>query len=359
MNKVAPGSRVATIDMCRGLLFVMMANTHALDLANVAKDHWLRSDIWLPNGWATVVFVVLSGYGVGYLFSDRTPISSRNLAIWKRGWQILLVMFASNIIFAALREVVGGEVSIVLSPFWYLGFLTLDSHWTISGVLFPTALVLLVSPVVIDWVKRYPGIAIALIVIFKAVLAIYVLEIRNWPGDVPLSIRLLLTEGFGGFPTIPFVLNGCMGIWLGVVHRRSASTFNFALCVLMVLQALVYMSTFLPPDRILSVFRSTVGAVGKFGWMFMIARLLVNIPVSRFGAGIEQIGRFALGSFVMHRVFLQGLMILGGTVGLSRVLSPGLFYLFLLGGTLLLTWILCEMRERSRWLDSSFRRLAL
>ena len=54
-------NRIRTIDLCRGLLFIFMMNTHALTIAGVPSSHWLFSDFWLPNGWATLVFVVLSG----------------------------------------------------------------------------------------------------------------------------------------------------------------------------------------------------------------------------------------------------------------------------------------------------------
>lgn len=103
-------NRNLQIDLCRGLLFALMANTHALDLAQVAKDHWLRSDIWLPNGWATVVFVVLSGYGAGYIFSVREPDTARNRALRRRGVEILAVMLVSNFVFAALRQIAARDV---------------------------------------------------------------------------------------------------------------------------------------------------------------------------------------------------------------------------------------------------------
>ena len=62
-------NRIRTIDLCRELLFIFMMSTHALSIAGVPSAHWLFSDFWLPNGWATLVFVVLAGYGVGFLFS--------------------------------------------------------------------------------------------------------------------------------------------------------------------------------------------------------------------------------------------------------------------------------------------------
>lgn len=102
-------NRFRTIDLCRGLLFIFMMNTHALSIAGVPSSHWLLSDLWLPNGWATLVFVVLSGYGVGFLFSTRLSIVERDVALRRRSRQILAIMLVSNTVFAALRDIVGGK----------------------------------------------------------------------------------------------------------------------------------------------------------------------------------------------------------------------------------------------------------
>lgn len=350
-------SRFATIDMCRGLLFALMANTHALDLAGVDKTHWLRSDIWLPNGWATVVFVVLSGYGAGYIFSVRAP-EARDRALLRRGTEILAVMFASNFVFAVLRQVAARDLSPILDAAWWLGFLTLDSEWTISGVLLPTGLVLLVAPWAIRWIQSASWAMLPLLLLARIAVAVITIGVRGTPDAESWLARFLLLEGFGGFPVLPFLLNGCLGIWLGILHRQRQDLWKDALVALLVLQATVYLSTFLPSDPVSSAFRATVGAVGKFGWMFVIADLLTRSSARRFSAPIEQIGRFALGSFVMHRVFMQGLAIGLGIMGLAS-LPPVMGYTALFAGTMLLTWMLCEIRERLHWVDASFRRLAM
>ena len=89
--------RSTTIDICRALLFILMMNTHALTIAGIPKHHWLLSDCWLPNGWATAAFVVLSGFGVGYIYAGRPADGARDRAIRRRALEIILVMFGSNI----------------------------------------------------------------------------------------------------------------------------------------------------------------------------------------------------------------------------------------------------------------------
>ena len=84
-------NRIRTIDLCRGLLFIFMMNTHALSIAGVPPAHWLFSDFWLPNGWATLVFVVLAGYGVGFLFSMLAEVHYLILFVCLLMWASALV----------------------------------------------------------------------------------------------------------------------------------------------------------------------------------------------------------------------------------------------------------------------------
>ena len=51
--------RVSLIDVTRGLLFLLMTNTHALLLSKVSVDSFWHSAYWLPHGWATVCFILM------------------------------------------------------------------------------------------------------------------------------------------------------------------------------------------------------------------------------------------------------------------------------------------------------------
>ena len=215
-------SRFKTIDLCRGLLFIFMMNTHALSIADLPSSHWLFSDFWLPNGWATLVFVVLSGYGVGFLFSPRPSVIERNAALRRRSRQILAVMFVSNILFAALREVAAGNAAVVASLGWWIGFITLDTEWTISGVLLPTGLVLLCGPAMIRWTQQAPWRTLGALLAGRFIVALAVISIGDSPYSQGWAARFFLLEGLGMFPVLPFVLNGCLGIWLGVQRHQPA-----------------------------------------------------------------------------------------------------------------------------------------
>ena len=351
-------NRYRYIDLCRGLLFVFMINTHALTTADVPRSHWLYSDLWLPNGWATVVFVVLSGYGVGYIFGPRTSVAERNQALRHRSLQILTVMLVSNTVFAALKQILFGNSSILLSQEWWQGFITLDSEWTISGVLLPTGLVVLCGPWIISWTQRAPwGVLFSLA---TAKLSISMLTVAlSSPAQVDTwLVRFLLTEGLGGFPVLSFMANGCIGIWLGMQHHRSENVWRVTMALLLACQLLIYLSTVFPevPYNPLAVL--SLGAVGKFAWMLLVTTLFSALVFQPLTSAIELLGRYALGSFILHRVFLQATDIGFRSAGFND-LSFEIHYIVLFSGALFMTYALCIARLHHQTIDTFFKRIWL
>lgn len=353
--------RSTIIDICRALLFILMMNTHALTIAGVPRGHWLLADCWLPNGWATVAFVVLSGFGVGYIYAARPACAARDRAVRRRALEIILVMFGSNIFFAALRQAANGEAGAIATLGWWTGFLTLETPWTISGVLMPTALVLLAFPYLFHWIKRSPWAVLAALVATRLVVDYLIGAAGASAPNAGWLTRFLLTEGFGGFPVLPFLLNGCIGIWLGMLRHRSQSTWLVAMGVLLLLQLVLYFGNTYFRDSLRPLglaYLMPFGALGKFAWMFLMA-YAVTLVGGRFLTGmLALIGQHALGSFVMHRVFLQGLSIaLAGAA--FQAMPVEVRYTTLWIGTLFLTWGLCISRRRLAWIDTSLRRVAL
>ena len=352
--------RSTIIDICRALLFILMMNTHALTIAGVPKHHWLLADFWLPNGWATVAFVVLSGFGVGYIYAARPADDARDRAVRRRALEILLVMLGSNIFFAALRQLTGGDAGALASPGWWIGFLTLESPWTISGVLMPTALVLLAFPALYYWIKRSPAAVLAVLVIARLVTDYFIRSAGAPQDDSGWLVRFFLTEGLGGFPVLPFFLNGCLGIWLGMQRHRSERSWLATMGLLLALQLLLYFGNTYFRDvlRPSLALLAPFSALGKFAWMFLIAYAVTLVGGRFLIAMLSVIGQHALGSFVMHRVFLQGLGIVLASAGISAM-PVEVRYTTLFIGTLFLTWALCICRRRLVWVDTSLRRFAL
>jgi hypothetical protein len=346
------------IDLCRGMLFVLMANTHASSVSHLPADSWLLSDLWLPTGWATVTFVVLSGYSVGFITSRRSPNAAWDRALYRRAKQILAVMLVSNAIFAILREAVAGRMEAVHTAPWWFGFLTLQTPWTISGVLLPTALLLLCAP---ELQRRFRFSCWQLLFYMigaRALVAVLSIEVAESPLAASWAARFFLLEGFGGFPVLPFVLNGCIGIALGMLRNHSEWQWQRVTLVLMGLQVGIYLTSYYPTSFASAMVVATFGAAGKFAWMYFLAHILKLSRLRWLADPVELIGKFALGSFVMHRFFLHAL---AEALVPARLpyLPPEMRMATLLLCTLLLTWSLCRMRQHTNWIDTPFRRLAL
>ena len=353
-----PELRYRAIDICRGLLFILMINTHALTITNIPRHHWLWSDFWLPNGWATLVFVVLSGYSVGFLYSQRPLIVKVNANLIHRSQQILSVMITSNLVFAVLRDIGKGKFSTIISLDWFLGFITLETDWTISGVLLPTSLVLLCGPSLIQWSKNAPLRTVIALVSARIGISALTIEINNSTLASEWTARFFLLEGLGGFPVLPFVLNGCIGIWLGVQRVKDIALWWRILAVLMVLQLFFYISTFrfLFPE--MQLFTMSFEAVGKFSWVFILAQLITIYRFGPLSISIETLGKYALCSFIFHRIFIQATYIT--LTQFNVVLNyPVIQYTLIFSGAFAGSLLICAIRERSLHIDQIFRRFGL
>ncbi len=344
LNQMAT-QRSKTLDVFRGLLFVLMANTHAMTLAGLDGSHWLMGHLWLPNGWATVVYVVLSGYGSGWIFSVRHPPALQKPLLRRRSAVILAVMVLSNSIFTMGVLAQQGDLSPVLTWGWWTGFITLDTPWSISGVLLPTALVLLCAPTMLRLCRALPYQTLAALVLAQLAVAVSAQWLTASVYAHHGAVRFFLTEGLGGFPVLPFVLNGCLGCWLGVYRQQNEPVWLYGIAFLLLLQLCMFASSFAPPALHWSVFRNTFGPAGKFAWLFLCAGMLARLGPPRLVPPIALIGKFALATFVAHRVFLQLLNATIAGTGLDT-LPAELRYVALWIGTLALSWILCKLLQR-------------
>jgi len=350
--------RFKEIDVCRGLLFLLMINTHALTQASVPRDHWLFSGFWLPNGWATVAFVVLSGYGIGYIFSIREQVAERDAALINRSKKIFAVMFISNFVFSALRQILFDEHIYFLYPMWWTGLFTLNTDWTISGILLPTGLVLLSGPAMIRFCKRALWRTLVVLIVARIAIELLISSLAVTDYANSWILLLLLFKGFGGFPVLPFIINGCLGIWLGVFKRQCGNiTWVVVLAGLMLVQLMIYLSSFTPSLLCVQLV-SSIGAIAKFAWVFAVALLLTRFQLFPVTSLVGLIGKYSLGSFIMHRVILNAIHFFWYHLGNYR-LPPSYYYCLLIIFTIATTWLLCLLRERFPDINRCFTRLAL
>jgi hypothetical protein len=263
----------------------------------------------------------------------------------RRALRIVVVMFASNALFLAMRSALEGEVAELLSLSWWWGFIDLGTPWTISGVLLPTALTMMLGPWLILFVQRSAAQALAAIVVLKVLVSLAGITLQGSPEAGDWWIRLLFLEGLGGFPVLPFVLNGSFGLWLGMQWHRSQPQWLETMTVLLAIQLLTYATTFADLGMVGTLWREVFGAAGKFAWVFLLASALAKPRYRGLSAPLSLLGHFGLGSFVWHRVFLQVIAVGLGAMAMAddhQALPPALRYLSLCGGTLWLTWAGCR-----------------
>ena len=68
---------------------------------------------------------------------------------------ILVVMFVSNVVFLALQHVADGTEHALLHWRWWLGLLTFETPYSISAILLPTGVLLMLAPqLCLPWRKR-------------------------------------------------------------------------------------------------------------------------------------------------------------------------------------------------------------
>ncbi len=350
-------ARNSTIDIARGLLIVLMINSHALTHARVPASHFLYSDLWLPNGWATSLFVVVSGFAAGFLFAPRIGEPRLRQLLHHRAAALLTVMLVSNALFASSREWMYGDPERIGSEDWWWGFATLETEWTISGVLMPTALMLLLAPVVLAQARR------STVWTLFALIALRLVATLVDPGPAlagngePWIARVLFTDGFGGYPIVPYTLDGCLGLCLGVLARSDHPLWRPVMLTLLLMQALIYVGS---PGRglVWQFLFESAAPVARLPWILLVASLLAAVPRSPIARAIGVIGRSALLCFLVHRVALQTLRLIASPTR-QPDWAPEIHYLILFSGTFVLTWALARARQRRPAFDQLLRRAYL
>src|SRR3989442_750784 len=140
--------RIAYIDMARGLFVILMASTHAMTLAGIPATSPL-ADWGLPRGWATTGLIMLCGFMVATFVREMQERARIRRRVLRRAKQVLIVMFASNVLMVAIKHLIAHETESLFTLHWWGRLLFFGSEWSISGVLLPIGVFLLISPVLI------------------------------------------------------------------------------------------------------------------------------------------------------------------------------------------------------------------
>jgi hypothetical protein len=346
--------RISAIDTTRGILFVLMTSTHALTLANVADVSIFRSAYWLPGGWATTSFIMLSGYTIAFAYPwQNRDYRSIRKRLYRRAKEILLVMFFSNIVMLSMSYAMAGNLSVLAQSNWWVGLFTLQTEYSISAILLPTAVLLFIAAdlaLICEKIKIIPFAAIALVMVIMV-------TIISRDKLLPMShlTDIMLYGGVGGFSIFPLLALGVFGLSLGFSTRVLMSTFSNTkvyaiLCIMLILMILV--------EPLTGIKNMGVICISRFTLLFLAGACLSAVKAGhRALAFLPLIGKYALFSFIIHRIVLQGFHLLYKILLIA--LPVEILYPALAIPTLLTITIFCKMRSQVPALDAGLRKCYL
>jgi hypothetical protein len=345
--------RLRYVDLARGLFILLMMSSHAIGLAGVPDDSVLVSGWWLPRGWSTVGFVMLSGFAVGLVTTRTHRIPPRRLL--RRAGQLVVVLLVSNVILAWLRALFYGRVTSI-SAFDWLGTLTLQHDLTISVVLLPIAVGLVIIAALVTLHGRVPTIVLCGLVLG--------LHLVAWPAHHALMAGAVAgppaSQSFlawlRDYALLPFVSVATLGFglglgWRGLVERVQVNSRIVGPLALLAVLAAGVLHPVLPQSLAM-----TANVLFQFFIVMLIALSVAAFPrLARAAQPAALVGRYGLMAFLFHRPLLH--MTNGGAnlVGLSPSARYAVMLAVAAGGCA----VLAVIRRRSPALDAGFKRIWL
>src|SRR5215510_2731908 len=333
--------RVSLIDVTRGLLFLLMTSAHALVLSKVSADSFWRSAYWLPHGWATVCFILLSGYTMGFLLPWQGHQDVTRTKLLRCSRNILVVMFVSNVVFLALQHVADGTQHLLLDWRWWLGLLTFATPYSISAILLPTGVLLLLAAQLFALEEAHPHLFPGLVVLVMVDVAWRKMQTAS--GLQPRLLTLLLHGDRLGMPFLPLLASGAFGTAAGRVSRR-LPTMRVWLAVMGVTGFILLqmLHSLYPQSAVASVLGTSLLPPTKLAIVMIVSWLLLHMRWQPLALFFRLIGFYALFAFIVHRILLQTIYI---ALNVLEIEDPLYQYGLSLAGTMLLTFCLCWWRQ--------------
>ena len=333
--------RVSLIDVTRGLLFLLMTNTHALISSKVSVDSFWHSAYWLPHGWATVCFILLSGYTMGFLLPWQGHQAVTRTKLLRCSRDILVVMFVSNVVFLALHHVADGNQHVLLHWRWWWGLLTFETPYSLSAILLPTGVLLLLAPHLFALEEAHPRLFPVLVVLVTIGVAWGQVQTASRPQ--PRLLEILLHGERLGVPVLLMLAYGCFGIAAGRCSRR-LPTMRVWLAVMGVTGFILLqmLHSLYPRSAVASVLGTSLLPPTKLAIVMIVSWLLLHMRWQPLAIFFRLIGFYALFAFIVHRILLQTVHIGLNVLDIEDPMSQ---YDLSLTGTMLPTFCLCWWRQ--------------
>jgi hypothetical protein len=229
--------------------------------------------------------------------------------LWRRAGRLFLVMFLSNIVMLCLEYGLTGQLGRVLDVHWWLGLFTLETEYTISGILLPTCLFLVLSPSLFEIYATWKPIT-AIFGTLAGTVAIWsVRDVWGGSGAGGHSVNVLFQTGAGGFPIVPLVSDGALGFMLGKLWKGRTIKGSLGLLIAAIwTEVMLEWSLSLSPHLALTRLGVTLLGPLRFTVILLMAYSLTQGTMLNRGMGfLTVIGQYGLFAFLLHRVILHAM----------------------------------------------------
>jgi hypothetical protein len=337
--------RVLEIDIARGILLFLMISTHAVLLSGVSEESLFKSSWWLPRGWGTAGFIILSGFSVAVIVgADRARLQATRI----RARRLLLVALASNVVFVAAKYAVTGRLANLLDPGCWWGVVTMRIDPSISAILLPTSLALTVMPPLVRIKQRWSiaGLACVVLPLFVGAWMLHDHGASVMPANALMD--MLLFGGVAGFPILPLAASAGAGLLIGFCWRHLVQECP-APMMMWVYGAAAVM--YLASTQI--AFVHPFSALLRVLIVIGVAWLISTMPLVR--QPLALLGGQSLFVFLTHRAIMHAAVFASARAGVP----PSWRYVMTTTVVVLTILMLCGLRARIRDFDRLCRAVYL
>ncbi len=332
-------SRISYIDVARGIFLFWMIAVHAMVIANLPDNSPLK--LIRPSGWATTCFIMLSGLSIAMVFlSKKRDYSAVKRRLLNRAREIAVVAYVSNLAFVSLKLMISGTFTFDL----FIRIATFQYPWSISSILLPVTITLLVSPLLIRLATRISSWSLfgLMILLNLSTSAVDMYTPDSVRDTVWFEICYESGNIYGIFPLVRFVLLSFWSFSLGVLLKKGSLTLKSWWVIMPVCCAAYWFySSFFEFRAFIPYF---VLEANKLLISLGIAFIMCNVQFVasiKFKGLLGLLGRSSLFVFILHRPFIHAQSILLSKIKLDPEAASVIFIVI----TMALSLAMCLTKE--------------
>ena len=341
-------NRIEFIDISRGIFVTWMITAHALTLSGVPAN----SPLWYlrPPYWATTCFTMLSGLSIALVvYSPNRDLGTIKKRLFIRATKIGLIAYISNSILRVIKIFLEGSLDLAT----VVDILTFQYPWSISAILIPVTILLLMAPYLI-WISRLVN---AMTVLFGATLLAlsYSFIVYAAPMAVKkytlFQILFFDTNPLNFFPIYKYVTLAILCFAIGSLIYNNMLSEELWTIILPSGFLLLTAYNFLPGLK--NNLPIAVICTNQFLISIGLSFIINNEPILLYFKKILCLmGRSSLFVFIFHRIILQSLNVF---MPAKTSQSLQVFTLFL--ATTVSFIVLCVLKEEISWIQRPMKKI--